>query len=194
MFRYRIKLLHVDNSNITKRVYLLLKQDADNNVTYNKLNWASQIIDMLEETLGLGDLWRYQEIADIDLTTIKQRILDHYYQSWYSSKNNSPRLSTYSRFKHTFNLESYLDIIYERKCKIALTRFRLSSHRLEIERGRYFNIPRTERKCKFCSQNTIENEYHFLLVCLLYKDLPKKFLKAYYCSWPTINKFDDDNK
>ena len=190
MFRYWIKLLHVDNSNITKRVYLLLKQDADNNVTYNKLNWASQIKDILE-TLGLGDLWRYQEIADIALTNIKQRILDHYYQSWYSSINNSQRLSTYNRFKHTFNLESYLDIIYERKYKIALTRFRLSSHRLEIERGRYFNIPRTERKCKFCSQNTTENEYHVLLVCPLYKDLRKKFLKAYYCSWPTINKFDN---
>ena len=46
MFRYWIKVLHVDNSNITKRVYLLLKKDADNNVTYNKLNWASQIKDM----------------------------------------------------------------------------------------------------------------------------------------------------
>lgn len=189
MFRYWIKLLHLDNSNITKRIYLLLKEDADNNITYNNLNWAHQIKNMLE-TLGLGNLWRNQEIADIYLPTIKQRILDQYYQSWYSNINNSQRLSAYSRFKHSFNLEPYLDIIYDRKYKIALSRFRLSSHRLEIERGRYLNIPRMERKCKFCSQNTLENEYHFLLICPLYKDLRKKFLKPFYCSWPTLNKFD----
>ena len=142
------------------------------------------------ETLGLGNLWQNQEIADIYLPTIKQRILDQYYQSWYSNINNSQRLSAYNRFEHSINLESYLDIIYERKYKIAFTRFRLSSHQLEIERGRYFYIHRMERKCKFCSQNTIENEYHFLLICSLYKDLHRKFLKVYYCSWPTINKFD----
>ena len=142
------------------------------------------------DTLGLGYFWQDQEIADIYLPTIKQRILDQYYQSWYRNINNSRRLSTYCRFKHSFNLEPYLDTIYERKFKIALTRFRLSSHRLEIERGRYFDIDRTERKCKNCTQNTIENEYHFLLVCPLYEDLRRKFLKAYYCNWPTLNKFD----
>ena len=184
MFRYWIKLLHLDNNNVTKRIYLLLKHDADNNITYNKQNWAYQIKNMLD-TLGLGYFWQDQEIADIYLPTIKQRILDQYYQNWYRNINNSRRLSTYCRFKHSFNLKPYLDTIYERKFKIALTRFRLSSHRLEIERGRYFDIDRTERKCKNCTQNTIENEYHFLLVCPLYQDLRRKFLKAYYCSWPT---------
>ena len=120
------------------------------------------------------------------LPIIKQRIPDQYYQSWYSNINNSQRLAAYSRFKHSFNLELYLDIIYDRQFKVILTSFRLSSHRLKIEKGRYFNIPKRERKCKFCSQNTLENEYHFLLVCPLYKDFRRKFLKAYFCSWPTL--------
>ena len=62
--------------------------------------------------------------------------------------------------------------------------------KLEIERGRYFNIPREERKCKLCHVNSVENEYHFLLVCPLYRELRKKYLKSYYCRWPTLNKFD----
>ena len=97
------------------------------------------------ESLGLANLWQNQGTTDIYLPTIKQRILDQYYPSWYSNINNSQRLSAYSRLKHSFNLEPYLDIIYDRKFKVAPTRVKLSSHRLEIERGHYFNIP-AERK------------------------------------------------
>ena len=56
---------------------------------------------------------------------------------------------------------------------------------------RYESIPRNERICKYCNQNMTENEYHFLLVCPLYRELRHKYFKKYYCQWPTLNKFDD---
>ena len=62
----------------------------------------------------------------------------------------------YCIFKYTFNLEPYLDIITNKRFKIALSRFRLSSHNLEIERGRYHNIDRENRICKFCNLKAIE--------------------------------------
>ena len=124
------------------------------------------------------------------LPEIKQRILDQYYQSWYNEINNSQRLASYSRIKHSFELEPYLDIIKERKYKIASSKVCLSSHNLEIEKGRYRNIPRLERKCKFCQMNVVENEFHFLLACPVYNDLRRKYLKPYFCSWPTLNEFD----
>ena len=65
------------------------------------------------------------------------------------------------------------------KNKFALSRFRLSSHTLEIEGGRYHGIPRIERKCRLCSLKSAENEYHFLLVCPNYYDLRRKYLKPY---------------
>ena len=64
------------------------------------------------------------------------------------------------------------------------------SHKLEIERGRYNNILRENRKCKMCNGNIIENEYHFLLVCPLYREIRKEHLKPYFQRWPTLNKFD----
>ena len=67
------------------------------------------------------------------LPLTKQRIFDQYYQSWYSNINKSQRLSSYCRYKHTFQIEKYLDSITERTYKIALCRFRLSSHKLEIK-------------------------------------------------------------
>jgi hypothetical protein len=42
---------------------------------------------------------------------------------------------------------------------------RVSAHRLYIETGWYKNIPRTERLCKNCSANEIEDEAHFLIKC-----------------------------
>ena len=135
MIRYWIKLLKADNTSLIKRIYCMLKIDADNNVSYNKNNWAYQIKLMLQN-LGLGESWTNQQHCDIFFPEIKQRILDQYYQSWYSDINNSQRLASYSRIKHSFESESYLDYISERKYKIALSKFRLSSHNLEIETGR----------------------------------------------------------
>lgn len=130
-----------------------------------------------------------QESYDIFLTVIKNRILDQYYQNWYRQYiNNSQRLTSYCRFKHEFTLEPYHYRIHEKHFKIALSRFRLSSHDLEIERGRYSNIPREDRICKLCSLNVVESAYNFLLVCPLYIDLRRKYIKPYYCTWPTLNK------
>lgn len=189
MIRYWIKILNMNDNALIKRIYIMLKNDANNNVTYNGSNWAYQIKSILEN-LGMSNLWLHQQTYEIKLHIIKQRIFDQYYQTWYADINNSRRLSTYCRFKHTFNLETHLDNSTDKKFSIALSRFRLSSHNLEIERGRYLNVPRNERICKFCNLRTIENEYHFLLICTLYTDIRKKYIKPYYCSWPTLNKFD----
>ena len=48
MFRYWTKLLKTDNNSVIKRIYCMLKNDADNNVSYNNNNWAYQITLMLQ--------------------------------------------------------------------------------------------------------------------------------------------------
>ena len=39
---------------------------------------------------------------------------------------------------------------------------------LAIETGRFNNVPREERLCKFCTKNIVEDKLHFLLSCELY--------------------------
>ena len=70
--------------------------------------------------------------------------------NWYSSINNLNMLEMYSRYKHDFELENYLDFIRDKKFRFVLTKFRLASHDLAIERGRYENIDRSERICSYC--------------------------------------------
>ena len=190
MISYWIKLLSLEDISIPKKIYTLLKNDAENNISYNGSNWAFQIKSLLDE-LGLTYIWLQQTEMRIPFSLIKQRIIDSFTQSWYGTINNSNRLLLYSRYKHDFEQEKYLDFIQDNKFRTALTKFRLSSHDLAIERGRYESIPRNERICKYCNQNMTENEYHFLLVCPLYRDLRHKYFKKYYCQWPTLNKFDD---
>lgn len=122
--------------------------------------------------------------------SIRQRIIDVYQQSWYSEINNSSRLQSYSIYKHNFELEKYLNLNIEQKYKVALTRFRTSSHSLLIETGRYENIPREQRICQSCNMRKIEDEFHFLLVCPYYRELRQKYFKPYFCHWPTVNKFE----
>ena len=189
MLKYWSKLLKSGENTITKKLYNMLKSDADTGVSYGGSNWVYQIKSILDD-IGLSYVGLQQAEIDVPLSLIKQRLFDSYYQSWYLNINNSNRLHSYAGFKHEFKFEKYLDFIGERKYRTALSRFRLSSHNLNIERGRYEGIPRDERLCNVCNMNAVETEYHFLLVCPRYTDLRRKFLKPYFCHWPSINKFN----
>ena len=131
-------------------------------------------------------MWQNQFNMLINFETINSRILDIYQQSWYSAINNSRRLETYSLLKHDFMFEPYLDYIKERRFRLAMTRFRTSSHDLFTEKGRHLNIERNQRTCNMCTGNMIENEFHILLSCPAYSELRQTYMKRYYCTWPTI--------
>ena len=193
LLKYWLKIINSNNT-LVKSVYNMMRNDVYNNNTYGGNNWAFQIKTMLSE-IGLNNLWCYQNNLTNRLNSnynyIKQRIIDIYMQSWYAEINNSRRLDSYCIYKQEFKMETYLDQIKINKYRIALSKFRLSSHNLEIETGRHGNIPRADRKCKKCNSDVIEDEYHFLLVCPLYRELRQNYLKPYYCHWPTINKFEN---
>ena len=55
MINYWTKLLRLDESAIPKKVYLMLKSDADNNISYNGANWASQVKSLLDEHLATAE-------------------------------------------------------------------------------------------------------------------------------------------
>ena len=140
MIRYWIKLLKANDDFIPKKEYLMLKANVDNNRNYNGSSWAFQIKSFFRQHWIKQYLDSQQFEIDIPFNLIKLKMLDIYKQTWYSSLNSSNRLSLYARYKHEFNCENYLDFITEKKCRIALSQFRLSSCDLEIERGRYINF------------------------------------------------------
>ena len=99
------------------------------------------------------------------------------------------KLVLYKDFKLNCSHESYLDIIKIRTYRHALAQIRTGHHSLEIEKGRYINIPRNQMLCKVCSSN-IEDEYHFVLCCNVYDDLRDMYLPKKYHSQPNLHKFN----
>ena len=71
---------------------------------------------------------------------------------------------------------SLKSIIFSPRHKFALTKLRISAHKLHIETGgykkydkvtkAYVNTPKEERTCSSCT-NKIEDEYHFLLALVI---------------------------
>ncbi len=99
-------------------------------------------------------------------------------ESWVKDIKEQPKLRTYCIFKHEFKLEDYLVTIDTFKLRKTLTKFRLSNHMLEIERGRHSRIPVEERYCRVCNCNMfVEDEFHFLMVCSPYKELRGEFIR-----------------
>ena len=62
-------------------------------------------------------------------------------------------------------MEQYLTTIKNPNIRKTFTQFRISNHKLEIERGRYENIPSEQRTCKMCDSGEIEDEFHFTFKC-----------------------------
>ena len=75
-----MKLQGLNDQSIHKKLYLMLKQDADNDTSYNGSNRIFQIKSLLNE-LGLNYTWLQQSELAIPSDLIKQRIFDNYYQS-----------------------------------------------------------------------------------------------------------------
>ena len=74
------------------------------------------------------------------------------------------------------------------RCLKEITKIRTCAHKLNLEFGRHRNVERSERKCRLCNLNEIEDEYHFILQCPLYNDIRMKFIKTYYHKRPSVLK------
>jgi hypothetical protein len=106
-------------------------------------------------------------------------IQDCAFQNWTTKLNDSSKADTYRGLKSLLNVGRYLCINMSFKLKQVLARFRCSSHKLQIEKGRHTGIDRSLRYCPLCQKDQIsveESEFHFLLECISYDALRKQHL------------------
>ena len=60
----------------------------------------------------------------------------------------------------------------------AISKLRTSSHKLEIETGRWNNIPRDQRICKNCTMDKVEDENHLLFECQMHQAARREFFES----------------
>ena len=90
-----------------------------------------------------------------------------YINTWHVNICQYPKLDFYRQIKRDFRIEPHILYVQNKNVQQALTRLRVSSHNLLIERGRHSRpiCPRGERICKFCSLNEIDDVMHFVSNC-----------------------------
>ena len=99
--------------------------------------------------------------------------LDCFHNDTRKDANQRNKMRTYQLFKtiDNYECEDYLHQVTNTRHRIALTKLRISNHKLAIETGRYsrpFKKP-AERICPICKIE-MEDEYHFLNICPAYQE------------------------
>ena len=163
----------------------------DNNIGTLRINtWTLEIKNILND-LGFSYLLTRNNFFYGQIQVVIKHLNDQYIQKWFADLSTMPKLCTYNMFKTDSTFEKYLECVTNTNHRTELARFRCSSHNLEIEIGRY-NYKRFERQnrvCRCCNMGMIEDEYHFLLVCLSFSDIRRQCLPSYYSRWPSVTKF-----
>ena len=175
-------LKHLSESKDTIAKHSLL-YELENNDEGNILRLVRKYYPDLIEKLSTD------ECKNIKMSAIKENCRSQYQTIWFDKIHSLTKAVSYISHKRLPCFEKYLKSVHNRNHKIALCRFRTSSHDLMIEKGRYFKpkIPRDERKCPHC-KNEVENETHFLTQCTLYNEYRNKL---YHEVRKTSNYFDN---
>ena len=145
----------------------LVQKQSNENV------WTSSVEGKLSR-LGFDYIWANESLTkqeiDSQLPNIVQRLMDCTVQDYFSILQSQTKLRTYVKYKHNFKLEPYVTKL-NFKNRQELSRLRLSDHKFET-----YTKPKTpleDRTCIFCP-NSVEDEYHFLITCSMYKEEREK--------------------
>lgn len=153
--------------------------------------WLNNIKSILD-SCGLSYVWNAQYFVSNTWLyhKVKVSVVDQFKQNWHSILLESPKAINYRLFKDNAERENYFKILDDKNI-ITFCRFRILSHKLPIETGRWKNVPRENRNCKLCNSGDIGDEFHYIFKCSKFNHDREKFLKPYYLNRPNILKFHD---
>ena len=141
--------------------------------------------------MGLGEIWEYQDFINpkLYLKDFSERLYDNYDQDWSAEVEMTTQHRLYKHIKSDFYFEQYLNM-NNAALRTSITKIRLSSHLLHIERGRGGRkIDIQERVCVFC--NVIEDEFHCFVECPCFADIRKGLLPLTLKKSPSMYNFID---
>lgn len=189
--KYWLKILHCESHKYVKLVYDILMLDAE--LHPNKTSWVI-LIKRLLSGLGFYEVWIAQSVGNdnVFLNILRQRLNDNFVQNWHSRLVESRRSIFYREIVVNFAFQEYFESINICKYRNTMSRLILSSHNLAVESGRWHkpqSIPFNDRKCSVC--HILEDEYHLLLECSIYKDIRIKYINKYFWNRPNMFKLKE---
>ena len=161
--RYWNRLVGMDTDRLTYQVFLW-----DLNRSNIHKIWCSDIRDIFQ-SVDMDNVFYSKEQCDISL--VKDRLLEIDLHNQRYEGQNKPKLRTYIQFKSEIDTEEYVSSFLPKGCRSLHAKLRCGILPLRIKTGRYDGVALENRSCEFCSENVLEDEYHFMCSCDLYDDL-----------------------
>lgn len=151
IFKYWIKIKNTSNC-VLKACY--------EDMIANNDPWLVNVKQELAQ-IGLGHIYEQSNIDHHDSVFFKCRFQDIFQQDCTEKIKNSSKGHVYQYLVDNLCLQPYMHKPVSLTTLNTIAKIRLSAHDLSIERGRYINIARNDRKCTFCNNRDIEDEFHF---------------------------------
>ena len=134
-----------------------------------------------------------------NLTVVKNSLRSLYKNIWSFKLNEEAIqkpgiLGTFALFKSNFKKELYLETIIDINKRICLTIVRISAHRLEVESGEYKKQFVSERICKLCKLDQVEDEIRLLYNCSAYNIERQTFSASVIANIPNFRVLNDKEK
>lgn len=176
----------------------LLKQAFNESISLDYQgfpSWSHKVRKWINPKLQIS--FQFDWPKEVNEEEVLAQATKEYYQGWVlkgGSKLNS-YLSLYRKVIHgedrpenvitirqsdfDFSPAAHLKI-KSKPVRDLISKFRTSQHNLEVECGRWKDIPREERTCKCCSLALTEDESHLIFDCPLYYDIRGQFYREIF--------------
>jgi hypothetical protein len=173
------------NSPLLKGV---LKADVKLATAGDRSCWTHQVVSACQGVQGLQDtVQRIKDCTVVDWSVCVDRYVQYYTMHLRTLGAGDPRDAevehrkcvTYHQWfddADRVGMCSYLglpNISVQKKHKMA--RFRLSSHRLAVETGRFTRAAYGDRVCLCCVGDPVEDEYHAIFECCRFEEIREQF-------------------
>ena len=168
--KYYLRLLDIDHTSLAYKS-LMECISLENTNCKSWLSGILNVINIVDTPYSATSVTQNKRFLVSD---INNYFTAQYIENWHDEINRpGGKLRMYCTYKHEFKLEKYLLQIKSKDKRQYVTRLRVSSHNLYIEKGRYVRpkIPANQRFCQFCNNKSIDDEIHFVTSCKLNSEL-----------------------
>lgn len=164
MLRIWARLVQMDDSRITKRVFLW---------DYNQPHGWCADIKKVFNSINLNNLYDSLSVGGFTTRSLLQfansKLEDAGSNQWKEEILKQPKLRTYVQIKDQYTCENYVTMNMSRSLRSFIAQIRCGILPLHIETGRFRNLKPEERLCPVCDgPNNVETEFHFLFDCVAY--------------------------
>ena len=151
LIAYWHKLVNTGENKLVHGMNKILRNLYDTDVYRH--DWLCFVHKTLN-SCGMSNVW-YSNGSSVTTECLKCSVLKaQFEQTWSADIENSPKCMLYKYYKANLGFEKYLLSLNGLNRKYII-KFRLSNHKLSIEKGRYNNVDRFRRYCDLCNDNVL---------------------------------------